>query len=129
MRKVINQKQKPKTIICDLDGTVFKHQGNTVGIQRNQPSVLRGVADKFNEWELDGHYIIFITGRRESLRKRTEDHLQTFGIPYDLLLMGVTSGDRVLINDKTILDDDTCFAVNVDKDVGFDDTTWEDIGL
>ena len=88
-----------------------------------------GVVNKFNEWELNGHYIIMMTGRRESLRKKTEEHLQAFGIPYDLLLMGVSSGERILINDKSILGEDTCFAVNVEKDGGFEDIDWEEINL
>ena len=129
MRRLVSQKDKPKTILCDLDGTIFKHQGDTVGIQRNQPVVLKGVVNKFNEWELNGHYIVLMTGRRESLRKRTEEHLQAFGIPYDLLLMGVSSGERVLINDKNILGEDTCFSVNVEKDEGFDSIEWDSLGL
>ena len=129
MRKIISQKEKPKTILCDLDGTIFKHQGDTLGIQRMQPRVLRGVVNKFNEWELNGHYIVLMTGRRESLRKRTEEHLQLFGIPYDILLMGVSSGERVLINDKSILGEETCFAINVEKDGGFEDTDWGEINL
>ena len=115
--------------MCDLDGTIFKHHGDTEGIQRKQPTVLRGVVNKFNEWELNGNYIILMTGRRESLRKRTEEHLQSFGIPYDLLLMGVSSGERILINDKSILDEDTCFAVNVNKDEGFEKVEWGQLGL
>ena len=129
MKRLLNHKEKPKTILCDLDGTIFKHQGDTLGIQRNQPTVLRGVVNKFNEWELNGHYIILMTGRRESLRERTEGHLQAFGIPYDLLLMGVGSGERVLINDKNMLGEDTCFSVNVEKDGGFESIEWGDLGL
>ena len=115
--------------MCDLDGTIFQHHGDTEGIQKKQPTVLRGVVNKFNEWELNGNYIILMTGRRESLRKRTEEHLQAFGIPYDILLMGVSSGERILINDKSILGDDTCFAVNVEKDKGFEDISWGKLDL
>ena len=66
----------------------------------SQPEVLPGAVTKINEWEVNGHKIILTTGRRESLRAETEKQLQSFGIPYDILLMGVSSGHRVLINDK-----------------------------
>ena len=41
-----------------------------------------------------------MTGRSESLRKKTEEDLYMFGIPYDLLLMGHADTGRVVINDE-----------------------------
>ena len=120
---------KAKTIFCDIDGTILKHQGDTRAIMINQPESLPGAVSKINEWEVNGHKIILITGRRESLRAETEKQLQAFGIPYDILLMGVTSGHRVLINDKNTMGDDSAFAVNLQRNIGFGDIKWADIGL
>ena len=36
---------------------------------------LPGVVEHFNRWEQEGHKIILITGRRESLRKKTQKDL------------------------------------------------------
>tara|TARA_R110000824_G_scaffold10056_11_gene44634 strand:- start:2279 stop:2680 length:402 start_codon:yes stop_codon:yes gene_type:complete len=120
---------KPKTIFCDIDGTLVKYHGDTRMITLKHPVPLPGVVDKINEWELNGHHIILTTGRRESLRERTATHLQAMGIPYDILLMGITSGYRVLINDKNTSGDDSCFAVNLKRDEGFSNTQWSDLGL
>jgi len=127
--RLTSKSAKPKTIFCDIDGTLLKHHGDTRMITINHPQSLPGVVDKINEWELNGHHIILTTGRRESLRQRTEEHLQAMGIPYDILLMGITSGHRVLINDKNTRGDDTCFAVNLKRDEGFSNTQWSDLGL
>ena len=61
---------------------------------------LWGTEDKINEWDAKGYNIILITGRRESLRKKTEEQLLSKNIFYDQLVMGVGGGDRVIINDK-----------------------------
>ena len=127
--KLTRKSLKAKTIFCDIDGTILKHQGNTRMITISQPEVLPGVVTKINEWEVNGHKIIITTGRRESLRAETEKQLQSLGIPYDILLMGVTSGYRVLINDKTTLGDDSAFAINLQRNKGFEEIKWEDLGL
>ena len=61
--------------------------------------MLPGVVDKFDEWDSEGHKIVLVTARKESARNITEKALDKLGIPYDLLIMGITSGTRILIND------------------------------
>ena len=89
-----------KTIICDIDGTLVEHmyKGHR-GIMDESHKVLPGVIKKMREWESVGHRIILITGRRESVRKRTEEELTRLGIPFDILLMGYADTGRILIND------------------------------
>ena len=78
-----------KTIICDIDGTIFQYSPEgTAQIVQENPTLLPGVLQKFNEWEMKGCRIILITGRRESLREHTEACLTDFGIPFDILIMG-----------------------------------------
>jgi hydroxymethylpyrimidine pyrophosphatase-like HAD family hydrolase len=127
--RVTSKSLKAKTIFCDIDGTILKHQGNTKMIILTQAEALPGVVTKINEWEVNGHKIIITTARRESLRAETEKQLQSLGIPYDSLLMGITSGYRVLINDKTTLGDDSAFAINLQRNKGFDEIKWADLGL
>ena len=43
-----------KTIICDIDGTLIKYLGNTVGMTRNVVTPLPGVIDHMNRWEQEG---------------------------------------------------------------------------
>lgn len=90
---------KPKTIFCDIDGTILKHAHHFSALKNGQ-DLLNGVLDKFNEWDSQGHKIILCTARKESAREMTEKQLQKLGICWDVLLMGLTSGERILINDK-----------------------------
>ena len=90
---------RPKTIICDIDGTLLKHHGNLSEQFSRDPELLPGALEKINEWDLKGYKIILMTGRKESMRKITQEQLDKLGIFYDQLVMGVTNGERVLIND------------------------------
>ena len=116
-----------KTIICDIDGTLVKYLGNTVGMTNGICDPLPGVVDHLNRWEQEGHKIILMTGRRESLRHITETDLQSLGIPYDLLLMGHADTGRVLINDEG--SKVKAHAVSLKRDEGFLNEEWEKVGL
>ena len=53
--------------------------------------------------------IILTTGRKEGMRRITEQQLESAGIVYDKLIMGIGGGARVLINDlKPDRNGDTC---------------------
>jgi hydroxymethylpyrimidine pyrophosphatase-like HAD family hydrolase len=112
---------RPKTILCDIDGTLIEHRGDicTQHLIR-EDIVLSGTLEKLREWDKKGYKIILITGRRESTRKETEEQLSKFGIIYDQLVMGVTGGVRVLIND-TKPDketDPTAISINIKRNNG-----------
>jgi len=117
---------KPRTIICDIDGTILKHAHVFSDLNKFDPKANPGVIEKFNEWDSLGHKIILMTARKESARKLTESQLSELGIMWDVLIMGVTSGKRVLINDKLKeVDDDRAIAINVITDSGFDNIDWK----
>ena len=65
---------KPKTIICDIDGVLLEHRNQGLSSQLYS-SPLENTIDKLTEWDSKGYNIILITGRRESLRKSTEKQL------------------------------------------------------
>ena len=122
--------KKPSTIFCDIDGTIMYHHHSYSSVFSNEPNILPGVMDKFDEWDSKGHKIILVTARKESARKLTEAALEKLSIPYDMLIMGVTSGQRVLIND--IVDDSQpprSKSVNVITNEGFNNTEWSKVGL
>ncbi len=112
-----------KTIFCDIDGTLLKHTGDISKQHKINGDVilLPGTLQKLKEWDKKGYRIILTTGRRESTRKRTEEQLLEAGIFYDLLIMGLSNGNRVLINDRkvdSVLD--TAFGINIDRNVGIE---------
>ena len=114
---------KPKTIFCDLDGTLVKHS-NPVEAQNPdlKLEVLSGTHDKLREWDSKGYYIIITTGRKRSAREATKKQLSRAGILYDELIMGFGGGYRYIINDtKPSSDTDTCFAINVKRNEGVSD--------
>lgn len=122
--------EKPKTIFCDIDGTILKHKHRFSEIPNSEPNLLPGVIEKINEWDSFGHKIIFVTARKESAREITEKHLKQLGLCWDLLVMGVTSGQRILINDKLDKKNvNRAQSVNVITDEGFERIKWDEFGL
>ncbi len=119
-----------KTIICDIDGTLTKFlDGGHQRIVERDHTLLPGVLVRMRRWESAGHRIILITGRRESVRERTESELRRLGIPFDFLLMGYADSGRILINDISPHVGIKAHAVNVERDAGWDDVDWAAVGL
>jgi hypothetical protein len=110
---------RPKTIICDIDGTLIKHNkpSNVANISY-VPELLEGTINKLNEWERNGYNIILLTGRKESMRQVTINQLSQLGIYYDQLIMGVGGGPRYLINDFKPDGTEAAFAINVKRNIG-----------
>lgn len=112
----------PRTLFIDIDGTLIDHKGNVDEVCAGLDAVglLPGVREKINEWLLRGDQIILTTGRRESLRAITLAQLNRLAIPFDVLLMGVSRGERILINDKKPYSDAyVASAIVLERDKGF----------
>lgn len=108
-----------KTIFIDIDGTLLKHKNNLSKTLTEEPEILPGVIDKLNQWDADGHIIIITTGRKESMRKHTEEQLQKLGIFYSQLIMGLNRGERIIINDKKPYHNmTTASAIEINRDEG-----------
>jgi hypothetical protein len=117
-----NFSEIPKTIICDIDGCILKHKGNLININLEDAELLPGVKEKFDEWDKKSYKIIFLTGRKESMREATEKQLKSFGLFWDTLVMGATRGERILINDlKPGNENNTATAINMIRNRGFVD--------
>ena len=110
---------RPKTIFCDIDGTLVKHN---IPTENTGPlktlHLLPNTLKKLSEWDAKGYNIILTTGRRESMRKATEEQLAELGILYDQLIMGIGGGDRILVNDCKPDGRETAFAFNLKRDEG-----------
>ena len=114
---------RPKTIFCDLDGTLVKHS-NPTDVQNPDLllEVLPGVHEKLIEWDTKGYHVVITTGRKESAREATVKQMQRAGINYDQLIMGFGGGDRILINDKKPNSDrDTAYVINLERNKGLSD--------
>lgn len=110
----------PKTVFCDIDGTLLPHTGNIINnLHTNSP--LKKAIESIQQWDKHNYKIILTTGRQESTRKQTEKQLLELGIVYSELIMGLPNGPRVVINDKkTNGVDNTAYAVNVTRNGGLE---------
>lgn len=104
----------PKTWIIDLDGTIFPHNGY---LENKNEFPLPGVSYLFNKISRDD-FIIILTSRSSKYREQTEFSLRKAELRYDLLLMDMPKGERVLINDTKPSGLITAHSVNVMRDQG-----------
>ena len=109
----------PKTLFIDIDGTLLHHHGIPNMQARMGTIVLEGVIEKLGEWNMLGHQIILVTGRKESERSTTIKQLSDAHIEYDMLIMGLPRGKRVIINDmKPDSNEPTAIAVSIERNTG-----------
>lgn len=113
--------EKPKTIFCDIDGTLLYHYGNLSKQIINEHKILPNTLEAINYWDKLGYCIILTSGRKESLRKITEEQLNKLGIYYDQLILGISGGVRILINDKKENGiENTAYAINLVRNRGLE---------
>ena len=94
--------KRPATIFCDIDGTLIQHVNPTEKTnQISTVNILPGTLQKIKLWDSKNYNIILTTGRKESLRKITEEELSKVGIIYDKLIMGKPSYD-LIVDDKSL---------------------------
>jgi len=126
----MNREQNYKTIFSDIDGTLIE-QVRFEDLNPNVANVLPGVAEKMNEWYEAGHYIVLTTARPENLRLITKQQMETAGIRYHQLVMGIGREERILINNnsKGEPDNHRALAVPVARDGGFANLEWSSVGL
>jgi hydroxymethylpyrimidine pyrophosphatase-like HAD family hydrolase len=110
---------RPKTIFCDIDGTLVKHASPEICSKPDyKMEVLEGTLETLLDWDKKGYNIILTTGRKESLRSITEKQLSEAGIFYDQLIMGIGGGSRYLVNDNKVTGEEYAFAINIDRNIG-----------
>ncbi len=107
-----------KTIFCDIDGTLLKHHGGLYPITQNKPELLPNAIEAIVSWKNKDYTIILTTGRPESMRELTVEQLSGFGIFYDMLIMGLPRGERIVINDKKPDGTKTAGAINIERNEG-----------
>lgn len=116
---------RPFTLFIDIDGCLLNHFGKSSEQVSQFPiESLKGVKDKFNEWDSKSYKIILTTGRPESARKITEKQLHSLGLFWHMLIMDVGNGQRFLINDmKPHSKIPTAVAINLKRNQGLADVS------
>ena len=115
--------QKPKTIFCDIDGTLceYPYTGTKNGSYDMDSDMipLEGTLKKLWEWDKAGHMIILTTARPEDMREHTINELVNNYIQFDRLIMGIERGPRYIINDMDPnKPGERAIAINLKRDEG-----------
>lgn len=103
-----------KTWIFDLDGTIFPHNGY---LNSKSEEPLEGVV-KFFKTIPKNDFVLILTTRSSKFREVTENNLNKCGLRWDLLLMDMPNGERILINDSKPSGLITAYALCLDRDSG-----------
>jgi len=126
----MKREQNYKTIFSDIDGTLIE-QARFEDLDPNVANVLPGVKEKMDEWYEAGHHIVLTTARPWNLELVTKQQMETAGIRYHQLLMGIGREERILINNNSKGEPENARAlvVAVGRDAGFTISNWESVGL
>ena len=112
-----------KTIFIDIDGTILLHRDGIEEMLKIEPIILPGVISQLEVWKNEGSKVIIVSARPERARQRTKEQLVTVGIVegnlYSELIMGVTAGERWMVNDEKPTMSITCRAFTIKRDEGF----------
>ena len=119
----------PRTFFIDIDGTIVKNLTNEaldLILKHKKKSEFRedllpGV-EHFFKCLNDDDTVIFTTARTEDHREMTEEMLTFHNIKYSQLIMGLSCGERYLINDTVNIFYKKAISINVLRDTGFGDT-------
>ena len=75
--------ERPKTIFCDIDGTLWNHVGGVPDQATCQGhKLLPNTKEAIDKWDRLGYRIILTTGRKESARESTIKQLQRQNFSY-----------------------------------------------
>lgn len=86
------------TIFCDIDGTLIRHEDKPD--YSRLPEVLPGSREKLQAWIDQGYHVVLCTARKTKDEARIAEMLKALGIPHHRLITGLSSGTRIVINDR-----------------------------
>ncbi len=107
-----------KTIFCDIDGTLCVHHEDIIKQHSHELILLPETLEVLKEWERKQYRVILVTGRKESHREQLENQLRDAGIFWDGLIMGLSNGPRVLVNDVKVEGEDRALSFNIKRNQG-----------
>jgi hydroxymethylpyrimidine pyrophosphatase-like HAD family hydrolase len=118
LQNFIEENTSKITFFIDFDGTLVKHE--SIPDYDKKPELIVDV-ESLHKLRSNGHRIVITTARSVSKINSMKNILKSLNIPYDDIVMGCSSGPRVLVNDikpkKPFLQ--TARAVNISRDSGW----------
>lgn len=121
--------QRPKTILCDIDGVILiqANKWPATIYDAREFTAIPTTLKILNNLYTAGHTIVLTTARPEAYRNETEYQLKRIGLQFTKLIMGLPTGQRILINDMKLEESDvpTAIAINLIRDMGLTDRDME----
>jgi hypothetical protein len=93
---------EPKTFFFDIDGVLFEHDAghHSKHEKYSYPLVpIQSNIDRVKLLRQDGADIILVTARPDRERANLENCLRNNAVPYSKIIMGLSGGPRIIIND------------------------------
>jgi hypothetical protein len=110
---------KHPTYFVDIDGTLIRYR-KFDELSIIQPEPIQSVVNKINNEYENGSYIVITTARPEDLKLFTINELNSLGIHFHQIVMGIGRGTRYIINDKDpeYPEIDRAVGINLERNKG-----------
>lgn len=103
-----------KTWFLDFDGTLVEQRSYLA----DSDYVLKDTFRLFEELIMDDDFVVITTGREEHHRSRIESFMNKHGFRFDLIVCGLPTGPRIVVNDTKPDGTKTAYAFNATRDQG-----------
>ena len=116
---------KNPTFFVDIDGTLVKYR-KFAELETSVLEPIQDVIDTINNYYEQGTHIVITSARPDSYELFTKQELETIGIKYHQLILGLGRGTRVVINDNDPENPEISrsMGVNLNRNMG-----WEGLDL
>lgn len=111
---------QPRTWFIDFDVTLVAHSSH----MKDEDFILNGTKDFFSSVVKENDYVVITTARGEDHRERIESFLDRNDIRFDLVLCGLPTGPRILVNDSKPCGMQTAYSYNLERDKGILSVDW-----
>ena len=106
----------PKTWLIDIDGTIFPHNNYLTDKKGKFEKPIDNVV-RFIKKIPKEDFIVLLSARKKKYTHYTTKHLKKYGIRFNLLIMDLPSGERILINDIKPSGLKTAYAINIKRNI------------
>jgi hypothetical protein len=103
-----------KTWFIDFDGTLVLQKSHL----SEEDYILPGTLDFFKDIVKENDFVVITTARGEDHKNRIQEFLLKNKIKYNMIICGLPTGPRVVINDKKPDGTLTAYSVNLTRDIG-----------
>jgi hypothetical protein len=103
-----------KTWFLDFDGTIVYQKSYL----KDEDYILPSTIDFFTNVVKETDFVIITTGREEHHKERIEKFMKGFGLKCDMIICGLPTGLRILVNDMKPDGTKTAKSYNLERDAG-----------